>query len=47
MIYRNFELDWKKMEFEKLIFIYGVYCDKKVVLYFFFGREVEVNIYVS
>ena len=46
LIYRNSELDRKKMELEKLTFTHGAYRDKKAVLYFSFGREPEVNIHV-
>ncbi|KAF2558981.1 hypothetical protein F2Q68_00013197 [Brassica cretica] len=45
MIYRNSELDIKKMELEKLTFAHGAYRDKKAVLYFSAGREPEVNIH--
>ncbi|KAH0921241.1 hypothetical protein HID58_021259 [Brassica napus] len=45
MIYRNSELDRKKMELEKLTFTHGAYRDKKAVLYFSSGREAEVNIH--
>ncbi|CAN6878160.1 unnamed protein product [Brassica oleracea] len=45
LIYRNSELDRKKMELEKLTFTHGAYRDKKAVLYFSFGREPEVNIH--
>ncbi|CAF1924839.1 BnaC05g08360D [Brassica napus] len=45
LIYRNSELDRKKMELEKLTFTHGAYRDKKAVLYFSFGRESEVNIH--
>lgn len=47
MIYRNSELDRKKMELEKLTFTHGAFRDKKAVLYFSSGREAEVNIHVS
>ncbi|KAF2576534.1 hypothetical protein F2Q70_00000411 [Brassica cretica] len=46
MIYRNSELDIKKMELEKLTFAHGAYRDKKAVLYFSAGREPEVNIHI-
>ncbi|KAH0877156.1 hypothetical protein HID58_064550 [Brassica napus] len=46
LIYRNSELDRKKMELEKLTFTHGAYRDKKAVLYFSFGREPEVNIHI-
>lgn len=45
MIYRNSELDRKKMELEKLTFTHGAFRDKKAVLYFSSGREAEVNIH--
>ncbi|KAG2267883.1 hypothetical protein Bca52824_062438 [Brassica carinata] len=44
-IYRNSEMDRKKMELEKLTFAHGAYRDKKAVLYFSSGKEPELNIH--